>query len=138
MLRCPICNGNCAYGLYIHQFDAANDDCCYFSCVTCISKLRTKVGVPASEWERWNDSDIARHSERSWHPCAQKTIAIMEKTSKKKRKRTVNKKKTEPTAADTDLNVGELIEKVYLHVSTIEATVRAIKRILVDYTSEDS
>ncbi len=62
----------------------------------------------------------------------------MEKTSKKKRKRTVNKKKTEPTAADTDLNVGELIEKVYLHVSTIETTVRAIKRILVDYTSEDS
>ena len=138
-LRCPICAGDCAFGLYIHQFDPDNDDCCYFACVTCISKLRTKVGVPASAWQRWHESDIAQHSEASWRPCAMKTVEIMAKAkSKKKRKRTDKKKK--PTTTDTDDDaVREMIQRVNMHLSTVESRVRVIRRILLEFaTREDS
>ena len=121
-LRCPICAGDCAFGLYIHQFDPENDDCCYFACVTCISKLRTKVGVPASAWERWDASDIAKHSEASWRPCAMKTVEIMAKAkSKKKRKRTDKKKQT--TTDTDDAAFREMIQRVNLHLSSVESKV---------------
>lgn len=93
VLHCPLCKENCAHALYIYQFDPSSDDCCYFSCVGCISKLRTKVGVPAACWERWDESKVAKHSERSWYPCTSNTQAIMETVkSTKKRKRKAIKK----------------------------------------------
>lgn len=142
VLRCPICKANCAYGLYIHQFDPEDDDCCYFSCVGCISSLRTKVGVPASGWERWDESKIARHSESSWYPCTVKTQEIMEKQNKKKRKRKAPKKKKKApqtvTKTDTDTATAELIEKIYIYVSSIEVKLRAIKNTLLEHANTSS
>ena len=139
-LRCPICAGDCAFGLYIHQFDPENDDCCYFACVTCISKLRTKVGVPASAWERWDASDIAKHSEASWRPCAIKTAEIMQKKkSKKKRKRTDEKKKTTTTTDTDDVAVREMMQRLNVHLCSVESKVQIIRRILLEFaTREDS
>ena len=119
MLLCPLCKANCVYGLYIHQFDPEDDDCCYFSCVTCISKLHTKVGVPAKQWERWDESDIDQHSKESRYPCTINTREIMEKAKpKRKRKRTKGKAKPTPThTVDIDtVDVGEMIEKIHLYI----------------------
>ena len=136
VLHCPICKANCAYGLYIHQFDPEDDDCCYFSCVGCISNLRTKVGVPASGWERWDESKIARHTESSWYPCTVKTQEIMEKEStQKKRKRKASKKKKQTVPKTIDTDTAELVEKIYIYISSIEVKLRAIKNLLLEHAS---
>ena len=61
------------------------------------------------------------------------------KPKRKKRKRTVPKGKAKPTPAthtvDT-VDVGEMIEKIYLYISSIEMQVSAIKRTLLEYSSE--
>ena len=132
-LHCPICQSNCAYGLYIHQFDASNDDCCYFSCVTCISKLRTRVGVPASSWERWDEADIAKHTKESWYPCSIYTRELMEQESKKRKRSQKKSAKSKSSRSPTVLTENkELIEKLYLYISSIEVQVNAIKRLLLE------
>ena len=141
VLHCPLCKENCAHALYIYQFDPSSDDCCYFSCVGCISKLRTKVGVPAACWERWDESKVAKHSERSWYPCTSNTQAIMEtvKSTKKRKRKAIKKPKKTSTAAETDAgDTGELVEKIYLYIASIEMKVRAIKRLLVNFAADTS
>ena len=55
------------------------------------------------------------------------------KTKSKKRKRKETKK-PEPTVALTRLDDRtEMIEKLYLHISSIEVQVSAIKRLLLEH-----
>ena len=56
-----------------------------------------------------------------------------EKTKSKKRKRKETKK-PEPTVGLTRLDDRtEMIEKLYLHISSIEVQVSAIKRLLLEH-----
>ena len=67
-----------------------------------------------------------------------KTVEIMAKAkSKKKRKRTDKKKQT--TTDTDDAAFREMIQRVNLHLSSVESKVRVIRRILLEFaTREDS
>lgn len=57
-----------------------------------------------------------------------------EKTKSKKRKRKETPKKPEPTVGLTRLDDRtEMIQKLYLHISSIEVQVSAIKRLLLEH-----
>lgn len=60
-------------------------------------------------------------------------MAQEKKTKSKKRKRKETKK-PEPTVALTRLDDRtEMIQKLYLHISSIEVQVSAIKRLLLEH-----
>ena len=135
VLRCPMCGSSCGYGLYIHQFDAGDGNCCYFSCVQCISKLRTQVGVPADCWQRWDAKKINEYSQGSWVTSAALTRSLMHKATKKRSQTKQQKKKRKRKRSQTSIpppsaGSGDCIQNIHSRIATIESHLLAIKSVL--------
>lgn len=61
------------------------------------------------------------------------------KSTKKRKRKAIKKPKKTSTAAETDAgDTGELVEKIYLYIASIEMKVRAIKRLLVNFAADTS
>ena len=64
---------------------------------------------------------------------------MQKKKSKKKRKRTDEKKKTTTTTDTDDVAVREMMQRLNVHLCSVESKVQIIRRILLEFaTREDS
>ena len=142
-LFCPLCKDNCCYGLFLHQYDPENDDCCYFSCVKCVSRLRKLSKVPAKHWQRLDASDLNKYTKNSWRPCfdaTRKLVELMEAKAKvksaekksNKRKRKVPTTSTPTASTHDNLQVAEMISA---HIGNIHSQLRIIERLLATIRS---